>query len=229
MKMSIIVPTFNEEETIEEFLKKVSELKSKLKDFELIIVDDSIDNTAKVAKKLMKKFRIKGIVLKRIGKRGKGSAIRDGLKLAKGEYIVLIDADLQYPVEKIPALIEKLKEYYDIVNTRRLRKDPFYRKLLGLGFRVFVFLLFGLTIETQSTFRAFRKEVKEEIEFKADSWAWDVEFLYKAKKAGFKICSYPVIYGERKKGKSKISFNVSFITSIKMFLELLKIRKFCSN
>jgi dolichol-phosphate mannosyltransferase len=222
--ISIIVPTFNEEETIEEFLKKVKELKLQLKDFELIIVDDSIDNTAKVAKMLMKKFRIKGKLLKRIGKRGKGSAIRDGLKLAKGEYIVLIDADLQYPVEKIPALVEKLKEC-DIVNTRRLRKDPFYRKLLGLSFRFLVFLIFGLTVETQSTFRAFKKEVKEKIEFKADSWAWDVEFLYKAKKAGFKICSYPVVYGERKKGKSK----VNFITSIKMFLELLKIRKFCLN
>jgi dolichol-phosphate mannosyltransferase len=222
--ITIIIPTFNEEETIKEFFKKVKEIKPQLKSFELIIVDDSLDNTAKVARKLMKKFRIKGIVLKRIGKRGKGSAIRDGLKLAKGKYIVLIDADLQYPVEKIPTLIEKLKEC-DIVNTKRLRKDPFYRKLLGLGFRVLVFLLFGLTIETQSTFRAFRKEVKEEIEFKADSWAWDVEFLYKAKKAGFKICSYPVIYGERKKGKSK----VNFITSIKMFLELLKIRKFYLN
>jgi dolichol-phosphate mannosyltransferase len=224
MNVSIIVPTFNEEETIEEFINKVNELKLKLKNFELIIVDDSFDNTAKVAKNLMKKFRIKGIVLKRIGKRGKGSAIRDGLKLARGKYIVLIDADLQYPVEKIPTLVERLKEC-DIVNTRRLRKDPFYRKLLGLCFRFLVFLIFGLTIETQSTFRAFRKEVKEEIEFKADSWAWDVEFLYKAKKAGFKICSYPVIYGERKKGKSK----VNFITSIRMFLELLKIRKFCLN
>jgi dolichol-phosphate mannosyltransferase len=217
--ISIIVPTFNEEETIEEFLKKVKELKLQLKNFELIIVDDSLDKTAEIARNLMKKFRIRGIVLKRIGKRGKGSAIRDGLKLAKGKYIVLIDADLQYPVEKIPVLVEKLKEY-DLVNTRRLRKDPFYRKLLGLGFRVLVFLLFGLTIETQSTFRAFRKEVKENVDFKADSWAWDVEFLYKAKKAGFKIRSYPVIYGERERGESK----VSLITSLKMFLEILKIR-----
>jgi glycosyltransferase involved in cell wall biosynthesis len=222
--ITIIIPTFNEEETIKEFFKKIKEIKPHLKSFELIIVDDSLDNTAKVAERLMKKFRIKGIVLKRIGKIGKGSAIRDGLKLAKGKYIVLIDADLQYPVEKIPTLVEKLKEY-DIVNTRRLRKDSFHRKLLGLYFRFFVFLLFGLTIETQSTFRAFRREVKEKIDFKADSWAWDVEFLYKAKKAGFRICSYPVIYGERKKGRSKISF----ITSIKMFLELLKIRKFCLN
>jgi dolichol-phosphate mannosyltransferase len=224
MDISIIVPTFNEEETIEEFLKKVKELKSQLKRLELIIVDDSLDKTAEIAKNLMKRFKIRGIALKRVGKRGKGSAIRDGLKLAKGKHIVLIDADLQYPVEKIPALVEKLKEC-DIVNTRRLRKDPFYRKLLGLCFRFLVFLLFGLTIETQSTFRAFRKEVKEKIEFKANSWAWDVEFLYKAKKEGFRICNYPVIYEERKKGKSKISF----ITSIKMFFELLKIRKFCSN
>jgi glycosyltransferase involved in cell wall biosynthesis len=224
MDVSIVVPTFNEEETIEEFLKKVKELKPQLKSFEVIIVDDSFDKTVEIAKSLMKKFRIEGIVLKRVGKRGKGSAIRDGLRLARGKRIVLIDADLQYPVKKIPVLVEKLKEC-DIVNTRRLRKDSFYRKLLGLAFRILVFFLFGLTIETQSTFRAFRKEVKEKIEFKANSWAWDVEFLYKAKKAGLRICSYPVIYGERKKGKSKISF----ITSIKMFFELLKIRKFCLN
>ncbi|MCC5994555.1 MAG: glycosyltransferase family 2 protein [Candidatus Aenigmarchaeota archaeon] len=220
MNISIIVPTFNEEETIEEFLKKIKELKLQLKNFELIIVDDSFDNTAEIARSLMKKFKIEGSVLKRVRKRGKGSAIRDGLKLAKGKYIVLIDADLQYPVEKIPALIERLKEC-DIVNTRRLRKDPFHRKLLGLCFRILVFLLFGLSLETQSTFRAFRREVKEKIDFKADSWAWDVEFLYKAKKAGFKICSYPVIYEERKLGRSKI--NIS--TLLKMFLELIKIRE----
>jgi dolichol-phosphate mannosyltransferase len=220
MEISIIVPTFNEEETIEEFLNKIRELKSSLKNFELIIVDDSFDNTAKVAKNLMKKFNIKGIVVKRVGKRGKGSAIRDGLKLAKGKYIVLIDADLQYPVEKIPALVEKLKEY-DIVNTRRLRKDAFYRKFLGLAFRILVFLLFGLTIETQSTFRAFRREINEKIEFKADSWAWDVEFLYKVKKVGFKIYEYLILYKDRKKGRSKINF----VTPIKTFLEVIKIRK----
>ena len=219
--ISIIVPTFNEEETIGEFLIKVKELKQELKNFELIIVDDSNDRTAEIAKVLMKKFKIKGKVFKRIGKRGKGSAIRDGLKLAKGKYIVLIDADLQYPLEKIPMLVEKLKEC-DIVNTRRIRKDPFYRRLLGLSFRFLVFLLFGLTLETQSTFRAFRREVKEKIDFRANSWAWDVEFFYKAKKLGFEICSYPVVYVERRSGKSKIGL----LTPLKMFVEILKIRTY---
>jgi len=219
--ISIVVPTFNEEETIEEFLKRIKKLKQRIKNFELIIVDDSNDNTAKIAKTLMKRLKLKGRVLKRIGKKGKGSAIRDGLELARGRYIVLIDADLQYPVEKIPDLVEKLKEF-DIVNTRRIRKDPFYRKLLGLSFRFLVFLLFGLTLETQSTFRAFRKEVKEKIDFRANSWAWDVEFLYKAKKLGFKICIYPVVYGERKSGKSK----VSLFTPFKMFVEIFRIRSY---
>jgi len=223
MMVSIVVPTFNEEETIEEFFRKIKGIKPKLKNFEVIIVDDSLDNTAKIAKSLMKRFKIKGIVLKRIGKKGKGSAIRDGLKLAKGKYIVLIDADLQYPVEKIPDLVEKLKEC-DIVNTKRIRKDSFYRKLLGLAFRFLVFLLFGLTLETQSTFRAFRREVKEKIDFRANSWAWDVEFLYKAKKLGFKICSYPVVYGKRKGGKSKIGL----FTPLKMFVEILKIKMYLS-
>ncbi|MFH7880722.1 MAG: glycosyltransferase family 2 protein [Candidatus Aenigmatarchaeota archaeon] len=216
-KISIVVPTFNEEKNIGKFLEEIKKLK--LKNYEVIIVDDSFDNTAKVAKLFMKKLKICGSVIKRFGKRGKGSAIRDGLKLAKGKYIVLIDADLQYPVEKIPNIVEKLKEY-DIVNTKRLRKDPFYRKILGKIFRILVFVLFNIKEETQSTMRGFRKEVKEKIEFEANSWAWDVEFLYKAKKIGFKSINIPIIYGERKIGKSKINF----ITPFKMFLEILKIR-----
>ena len=222
MIISIVVPTFNEEETIGEFLKKMRELKRELKRFEVIIVDDSYDATAKIAKKLIRRFGIRGVILKRIKKLGKGSAIRDGLKLAKGDYIVLIDGDLQYPVEKIPFLVEKLKNY-DIVNTKRLRRDAFHRKILGLLFRLVVFILFGLSIETQSTFRAFKREVKEAIDFKSNSWAWDVEFLYKAKKLGFKICSYPIVYEKRMKGKSKITLT----TPTKMFLELLKIRRYC--
>lgn len=215
--ISIIVPTLNEKENIEKFLIKIKNLK--LKNFEVIIVDDSKDETAEIAKKTMKKLKIKGIVLKRINKVGKGSAIRDGLKVSKGNYIVLIDVDFQYPVEQIPKLIDKLK-YCDIVNTKRIRKDSFVRKIFGFSFRFLVFLLFGLTTETQSTFRAFKNIVKEKVKFKSNGFAWDVEFLYKAKKAGFKILSYQTIYGKRGKGKSKIKASTIF----KMFIELLKIR-----
>jgi hypothetical protein len=62
--------------------------------------------------------------------------------------------------------------------------------------------------------------VKEKINFKSNSFAWDVEFLYKAKKAGFKILSLPIIYKRREKGESKIKM----LTPVKMLIELLKIR-----
>jgi len=214
--ISIIVPTYNEEKTIEDFLLAIKKLK--LKNYEVIIVDDSKDSTAEIAKKFMKKNKMRGKVIERVKKKGKGSAIRDGLKFAKGDYIALIDADLQYNPKDIPKMISLLKNY-DLVNTRRLRKDSFYRKILGLIFRFFVFLLFGLKIETQSTLRAFKKELKN-IKFYTDGWTWDVEFLYKAKKAGYRICEYPIIYGRRKEGKSKINV----FTLFKMFFELLRIR-----
>jgi glycosyltransferase involved in cell wall biosynthesis len=215
--ISIIVPTFNEEEVIYEFLYRIKKLK--LKNAEIIIVDDSFDNTSEIAKKAIKKLKLNGKVIKRVGKIGKGSAIRDGLKIAKRKYIVIIDADLQYPVEKIPKIVEKLK-YCDIVVTKRLRKDKFYRKLFGYIFRIFVFFLFGLEFDTQSGMKAFKKEVKEKIEFYSNYWAWDVEFLYKAKKQKFKICSYPIVFSEREKGKSKIKLS-SFL---KILIEILKIK-----
>jgi glycosyltransferase involved in cell wall biosynthesis len=214
--ISIIAPTCNEEESIEDFL--ISLKKLKLRNFELIIVDDSTDRTAEIAKNLMKKLRIKGKVIKRVNKLGKGSAIRDGLKVAKGDYIVLIDADLQYNPFDIPRLLRKLKEF-DLVNTIKLRKDPFYRKIFGKIFKILVFILFGLKIDTQSTLRAFRKKLKK-IDLKTNGFAWDVEFLYKAKKLGYKICEIPILYGKREKGKSK----VTLITPLNMFVEIVKIR-----
>jgi len=216
-KISIIAPTLNEEENISTFIRKIKKLK--LKNYEIIVVDDSTDKTPQIAKFMMRKLKIDGKIIKRYGKKGKGSAIRDGLKICKGDYIVLIDADLQYPVEKIPIMLKKL-EKYDIVLTRKLRKDSFYRKILGTIFRILVFLLFGIKEETQSTMKAFRKIVKEKVNFNSNGWAWDVEFIYKAKKLGFKFTNIPVIYSERKGGKSKINF----LTPIKMFLEILKIR-----
>jgi len=215
--ISIIAPTYNEEEIVRDFLISVKELK--FRNFELIIVDDSTDRTAEIAKNLMKKLNIKGKVIKRSNKLGKGSAIRDGLKVAKGNYIVVIDADLQYNPFYIPKLLRKLKEF-DVVNTLRLRKDSFYRKFLGKLFRILVFITFGLKFDTQSGLRAFRKKLKK-IPFKANGFAWDIEFLYRAKKLGCRICEIPTIYERRIKGKSK----VNLATLLFMLSEIIRIRK----
>ncbi|MEM5811132.1 MAG: glycosyltransferase family 2 protein [Candidatus Aenigmatarchaeota archaeon] len=215
--LSIIVPTLNEQDVIEEFLLKLKNIN--LKNYEVIIVDDSTDKTAIIAKKALKKFGIKGKIIKRYGKTGKGSAILDGIKLSKGNFIITIDADLQYPVEYIPLILKKLKKY-DFVKTKRIvREDSFLRKLLGLFFRVLVFLLFRIKDDTQSTLRGFRKHVFDEIKIDSKGFAWDVELIYKLNKKGFKSVTIPTIYVKRKIGKSKISL----LQIIKMFFELMKI------
>jgi len=216
--ISIIVPTFNEEESIKVFLKELKNLN--LKNYEVIIVDDSLDKTSEIAKEYLKKLRINGKVIKRFGKRGKGSAIRDGINSSKGKIIVLIDADLEYPVNKIPVLIKKL-ENYDIVNTKRiLRRENFLRKFLGIVYRLIILIMFGLKIEVNSTMRAFKREVAEKIKFYSNGWAWDVEFIYKAKLRKFKIGVVDIVRNKRVFGESKIKIRRIFL----IFFELLKIR-----
>ncbi|MEM0481129.1 MAG: glycosyltransferase family 2 protein [Candidatus Aenigmatarchaeota archaeon] len=217
--ISIIIPTYNERETIKDLIYKIYALN--FKNYEIIIVDDSYDNTAEIARKILKKLKIKAKVIKREKRLGKGSAIREGLKNSKGKYLVLIDADLEYPVEKIPKIVEKLKKY-DIVLTKRFKKCNFSRKLFGYFFKFLIFLFFRIKEDTQSGLKGLRREVINKVLFNLNYWFWDVEMILRAKKAKLKICSLPIVYKEREKGKSKIDLK-SLILSFKEFLNLWKL------
>ena len=216
MKLSVILPTRNEEETIFEVIKRLSKIKPK--PYEIIISDFSQDRTKEVAKKAFEKFKIRGKIID-VKQKGKGIAIKKAFEFVEGDLIVIIDADLNYLPEDIPRLL-KYKEY-DIVQPKRKRLDSFTRKLLGKIFHFLVLLLFGLSIDTQCALKLVRKEVIKKIKIKTNGFCWDVEFLYLAKKYGFKIYNGPIVsYSTRSKGKSKIKFS----TPLEMFIELLKIR-----
>lgn len=121
MKISIVVPCFNEEESIDLFY---NELIKYVDNFELIFVDDgSKDNTLEKIKDLSKKDEaVKYISFSR--NFGKESALFAGLKLSKGDYVAIMDADLQDPPKLLPEMIEILEnEEYDIVATRRVTRD----------------------------------------------------------------------------------------------------------
>lgn len=217
MKYSIIIPTRNEEKNIYEFLKRLSKINPKPD--EVIISDYSTDKTKEVAKKAFFDFKLNGKIIE-AKRKGKGAGIKEGLKFATNEIIILIDADLNYLPEDIPKLL-KLKNC-DIVQPKRIRKDVFIRKLLGFLFHLFVLLLFNLNYDTQCALKLVRKKVFKEIEFKENGFAWDVEFLYLAKKKGFKICSNVKVFytSKRERGKSKINV----LTPFKMLFQIFKIR-----
>jgi glycosyltransferase involved in cell wall biosynthesis len=218
MKIDIIVPTYNESESIIEFLKALKkELKNE--DFRAIIIDDSSDNTYKLAKNYCIENSIKNKIIHRQNEKGKGSAVNLGLKELKSEYGAIIDADMEYHPKYIKPMASMLKSN-DLILSTRIRKDPIERKLLGFFFRQFVRLLFGFNFDTQSGLKVFRAKAIKSLDLKSKNWVFDVELINHFYKNNLNIDFYEINYNTRKRGKSKIKI----FTSIEMLIDLIKLR-----
>ena len=127
MKLSIIIPVFNEEKTITKVIDRVSDLKIPGATKEIIIVDDgSTDGTSSAIENFIKGKNIKFI---KHGKNmGKGSAVRTAIDSATGDYIIIQDADLEYDVNDIPRLFSKVKNEKDVIYGTRLNRMPNLKK-----------------------------------------------------------------------------------------------------
>ncbi|MDD2678281.1 MAG: glycosyltransferase family 2 protein [Candidatus Nanoarchaeia archaeon] len=216
--VDIIVPTLNESESILEFFKTLKkELKST--DFRVILIDDSADNTSKIAKSFCKKNKIKIKAINRKKAKGKGSAINRGLKELNSEEAVIIDADMEYHPKYILPMIKMLKKN-DLILSVRKRKDPVYRKFLGYFFKQLVKLLFGFNFDTQSGLKAFKAKSLKNLDLKSKNWVWDIEFINHFFKNNLKIGFYEIEYNTRKKGKSKIKIS----SSCGMLKDLIKLK-----
>ncbi|MFX1519688.1 MAG: glycosyltransferase [Promethearchaeota archaeon] len=222
-KIAVIIPTKDEAENMMPLALALQKALHQY-DFNVIIIDDSTSiETIEAAKKAYNPLEIPITVIHR-KKSGKGSAIRDGFSYVSfSDYVAIIDADLQYPPRRIPEMLNFLfHQDLDIVNAKRIRRDPPYRRILGLSFNLLLRLLFHLRWDTQAGLKVMRKEVAESVSYVTDGWAWDVEFLVKAARKGFKIGEFPVEFLQRKKGKTKIH---PFTSTLNMLFSLLKLRQ----
>ncbi len=209
--VSIIVPTYNERDNVEELIKRIHNSMENIgQKYEVIIVDDnSPDGTAEKAEELSKTYRVK--VLRRPGKLGLSSAVLDGLKLAEGDLIVVMDADLQHPPEVIPKLLEKVKERCDIVIASRYVKGGsvegwgFIRRLMSHGAGYIARLLLpsvrGIK-DPMSGFFLFRKDVIKESKLNPRGFKILLEIVVRGKHA--KVCEVPYRFGLRHRGVSKL-------------------------
>jgi len=204
--LSVIVPTFNEEANVTSLVEKIHNALSQAKiNYEIIFIDDhSTDQTQNIISNLAIYYPI--ISATKVGKKGKSYSILEGAKFAQFDNIAMIDADLQYPPEALPKMVGMLKSSDLVISNRKKYKDAAVRKVLSRTFRfLFGHVLFGLNYDIQSGLKVFKREVYETLKFiPSSSWTFDLEFLHRAKQAGFEISSFDITFSKREKGNSKM-------------------------
>lgn len=216
--VSVIVPCFNEADTIATAVEQIAALRSKL-DVEIIVVDDG--STDDSFEKLSKKKGIK--VDRHTVNRGKGAAIASGATLATGNVIVIQDADLEYDAGTIPTLVEPiLSGKCDIVYGSRFKGD-----IIGMtcshfvGNKIlsyFTSLLCGAVVTDMMTCqKAFRANVFRSLNLESPRFEFELEVTVEALRKGYSIQEIPIPYSKRKFGEAKIGWSDGFKIMLKLF------------
>jgi dolichol-phosphate mannosyltransferase len=219
-KMSVVLPTYNEADNIKLMLPALKKVLEDItgKRYEIIIVDDnSPDNTATVAKETARSIGIDNNlkVIVREGKRGLATAVIDGFKASSGDYLVVMDADLQHPPEKIKEIYLELEKGADIVVASRFIKGgrdeglSFARKIFSKGAALIGKLLvpqIRVLSDPMSGFFALRRTV---IEGRLDlmnpiGFKILLEIMVKGKYSKDKVREVPIVFGKRAYGESKL-------------------------
>ncbi len=211
VSLSIVVPTFNEAENIRVLVERLSRVLRGI-NYEIIVVDDnSPDGTWRVAQELAKKgYPIR--VIRRIGERGLGSAIVRGLYEAQGEFVVVMDADLQHPPEVVPQLYrEALRSGADIVVASRYARGggvkgwSRIRLLISRTASILAYVLLAesrRTSDPMSGFFLVRRKLVEKVRLEGRSWKVLLELLAKA--PSVRVSEVPYVFERRYRGESKL-------------------------
>lgn len=204
--LSIVSPVYRAENILEELVRQVKESVSIITDdFEIILVNDaSPDNSwTVIMQECSKDIRVKGINLSR--NFGQHYAITAGLSYAKGEWVVVMDCDLQDRPDEIPNLYHKAQEGWEIVYARRMeRKDGFFKKLSSKLFHKVYSYLSGINTDSSiANFGIFQQKVIAEynkMKETARSFPSLIQYL------GFKRTTLDVRHAERFEGATSYSF-----------------------
>jgi len=221
MDLSIVIPVYNEKESVGRLYSGLNKTLSKLKiKYEVILIDDgSIDGTYEELKKINKKNSSYKIIRFRRNF-GQTSAMSAGFHYSSGKVIITLDADLQNDPKDIPAILEKLDEGYDIVSGwRRERKDKAVsRRFPSVVANKIISRLSGVYLHDYGcTLKAYRKEVIENIELYGEMHRYIPAV---ASRMGVSVAEIPVNHHSRKYGKSKYGIS----RTIRVILDIITIK-----
>jgi glycosyltransferase involved in cell wall biosynthesis len=224
MKLSIIIPVFNEETTVKEIIDRCRSLPL---DKEIVVVDDgSSDGTRDV---LAQEDGADGVtVFYHEKNRGKGAAIRTGIEGCTGDIVVIQDADLEYVPEEFPALVQPIVDgYADVVYGSRFLGTHRVFKVVHYFGNKFLTLVTNILYDTMLTdmetcYKAFRAAVIKNVEIKSDRFNFEPEITAKVfKQKKLRVYEMPISYHGRDYDEGK---KITWFDGIPALWALIKYR-----
>lgn len=223
-KVSVIIPAYEEEETIPQFLQEVVRVIDDLKlDYELIVVDDGSDDDTFGVVDSLARANPRVRVVRNDPNMGKGHAVKSGFQHSTGGIVVYLDADFSMHPRHLADYLQRLGEADIVVASKRHPESdivyPLYRRVLSRGFNLLVRAMFWLPLsDTQCGFKVFRRRVLEDVvpRLLVKRYAFDVELLVNAHKRGYRVAEAPITlrHGEERLSVREI---------LRMALDLLAI------
>jgi glycosyltransferase involved in cell wall biosynthesis len=232
--LSIIIPVYNERETVMKLLQQVAQQPLALRK-ELVIVDDcSTDGTRELLQQADLQHALgnngaNSIKLALHEKnQGKGAGVRTGVAQATGEIVLIQDADLEYDPGDYPLLIAPILEgYADAVFGNRFHSGPhrvprYYRYLLNRIFSMMVNSLTGIAIhDVTACYKVFRRELLERMHLRSDRFSIETEMTVKLARMGVRIYEVPIVYHGRTYAEGK---KISWQDGWKALYDLIRYR-----
>ncbi|OGC59300.1 glycosyl transferase [candidate division WWE3 bacterium RIFCSPLOWO2_01_FULL_42_11] len=230
MKLSVVIPVYNEEKTLNTILARVLAVKLNK---EIIIVDDaSTDGTGRVLAEISRLYADVKIIRHEINQ-GKGAALRTGFHEATGDYVIVQDADLEYDPQEYQRLIEALSPKFPVVYGSRFthkQKRDLYKSgnmhlmhLIGNKFLTkLTNLLYGSNLTDMETcYKLIPRELLQAIPIESDRFNFEPEITAKLLRKGIKIKEVPISYTGRDVREGK---NISWRDGLPAILALIKFR-----
>lgn len=224
MKLSVIMPVYNEKDTIQEIVKRVQNVGLA---HEIVIVDDgSVDGTRDLLKDIEKQDGVSVILHKK--NQGKGAAVRTGIAAAEGELIIIQDADLEYDPREYPKLLKPIEEgLADVVYGSRFlgaarRPILFWNMLANKILTLVTNVLYNnILTDMETGYKLFKKEIFDGMNIKAKRFDFEPEFTAKILKRKVRIYEVPIEFTPRYYNEGK---KIGIMDGVEALWTLIKYR-----
>jgi len=206
MKLSVLIPVYNEKSTIQEIVKRVKDTDLV---YEVIIVDDgSSDGTREILKEIEQDPMVRVILHEKNA--GKGAALRTAIQAATGEVLLIQDADLEYHPKEYPGLLQPIEEgLADVVYGSRFLGAPhrailFWNMVANKLLTTMTNILYNTILTDMETgYKVFRREVVSDLKLRANRFDFEPEFTAKILKKGVRVYDVPISFNPREYSDGK--------------------------